>query len=106
MSGIQALPMFLFEWALQKEAHFFERVGELYDERQVKGLGQPLPPPVLSAVAVLLLFVASFSVKTSPGLHTLILIQYCCVAGQGSRESPRVFARTGQSGLESRWGLP
>lgn len=65
-----------------------------------------MPPSVVSAFGVLLLFMASFSMKTSVGLHTLTLIQCCCVAGQGSMVSLRVVARTGQSRLESSWGLP
>lgn len=59
MSGIQAPAMLIFEQTLQKEAHS----GELYEERQVKGLGQPVPASVLSTVGVLLLFVASFSLS-------------------------------------------
>ena len=62
-----------------------------------------MPPSVLSTVAVLLLFVASFSMKTSVDLSTLTLIQCCCAAGQrsvvGRAENLRVVARTGQSGL-------
>lgn len=102
MSGIQAPAMLIFEQALQNEAHS----GELHDEEQVKGFGQTVLPSVLSTVAVLLLFVASFSIKTSVDLHTLTLIQCCCVAGQGSIVSLRAVARTGQSGLGSSWGLP
>lgn len=65
---------------------------------------------MLSIVAALLLFVASFSMKTSVDLRTLTLIQCCCVAGQGSMVGRagnlRVVGRTGQSGLGSSSGLP